>query len=49
MSEITRRIEESVSEHKVTEKTRLLTVELLEVYESVIDELKDLKERYIQV
>lgn len=49
LSELTRKIEESVSENKVTEKTRILTVELLEAYESIIDELKYLKERYIQV
>jgi len=49
MSALTKKIEESVSENKVTEKTRLLTVELLETYESVIDELKYLKERYIHV
>jgi HPt (histidine-containing phosphotransfer) domain-containing protein len=49
ISELSKRIEESVSENKVTEKTRMLVVELLESYQSVIEELKYLKEKYIQV
>jgi len=49
LSELTKKIEESVAENNVTEETRMLTVELLESYESVIDELNHLKERYIQI
>ncbi|HSP87521.1 MAG TPA: Hpt domain-containing protein [Ignavibacteriaceae bacterium] len=49
LTELTKKIEDSVSDSKVTEETRMLTVELLEAYESVIDELKLLKERHIQV
>jgi HPt (histidine-containing phosphotransfer) domain-containing protein len=49
ISELTKKIEDSVSKDKVTEDTRMLTIELLELYESVIDELKHLKERYIHV
>jgi HPt (histidine-containing phosphotransfer) domain-containing protein len=49
LSELTNQIEESVSENEVTEKTRHLTIELLESFESVIDELTHLKERYIQI
>jgi len=49
LSELTKKIEESVAEDNVTEETRMLTVELLESYESVIDELNHLKERYIQI
>ncbi|OGU75393.1 MAG: hypothetical protein A2V93_08785 [Ignavibacteria bacterium RBG_16_34_14] len=49
IADITKKIEESVSKNKVNEETRILTLKLLESYESVIDELKYLKERYIQV
>jgi HPt (histidine-containing phosphotransfer) domain-containing protein len=49
IADLTKKIEESVSKNKVNEETRILTLELLESYESVIDELKHLKERYIQV
>ncbi len=49
ISELTKKIEDSVSENKVTGDTRMLTLELLESYEPVIEELKHLKERHIQV
>ena len=49
ISELTKKIEESVSENKVTEETRIIMLTLMESYQSVIDELKYLKERYIQV
>ncbi len=49
MTDLTRKIEESVNGNKVTEETRLLTVNLLEYCEPIVEELKYLKERYIQV
>ena len=49
IAELTKKLEESVTDNKVVEETRLLTVELLESYGSVIEELKYIKERYIHV
>jgi HPt (histidine-containing phosphotransfer) domain-containing protein len=47
--ELSGKIEESVSENAVTVYTRNLTIELLESFEIIIDELKYVKERYIQI
>jgi len=49
MTDLTKKIEESVKGNKVTEETRLLTFNLLEYCEPIVEELKYLKERYIQV
>lgn len=49
ISNISKKIEESVTDNIVTEETRMLTIELLETFEEVIEELRILKERYISL
>jgi HPt (histidine-containing phosphotransfer) domain-containing protein len=49
ITDLAKKIEESIPGDKVTEETRMLTINLLEACETIIDELKYLKERYIQV
>lgn len=47
MTNLCKEIEDSMSDEDITEKTRVLIINLLELYEPLIDELKHLKEKHI--
>lgn len=49
IADLSRKIEESVAGNKITEETRILVINLLEVCDRIASELKLLKEKYIQV